>query len=201
MAEARRRTRGSLTPAQILEGAFALAERVGLDGLSMPELARSLDIPVTSLYWHYRRKDELLRAMAEEALVAQAQLLPAVGTSSSWHAYLEDWFTALRDLYRRHDVLADLIVVRVDLHTDVAERLAAESRQRIADCLVAAGFDARVAARIVGALTVYTHGAVLAERNALRRLGGPVVGEADADFAFGLQTLVRGFERRLRAAR
>jgi len=202
MAEAARprRSRGSITPAEILEGAFALAARVGLDGLSMPELARALDIPVTSLYWHFRRKDELLRAMVEEAFSAQARLLPAIGTSPSWHVFLLDYFTAMRGLYRENDVFADLLVVRVDLHSADAERIGAESRDRIERYLVAAGFDARTADRIVGAATTYTQGAILSERNQLRRLGGTAVRNADAEFAFGLETLVRGFERRLRQA-
>lgn len=189
-----RRSRGSITPAEILEAAFALADRVGLDALSMPELARELDLPVTSLYWHFRRRDDLLSAMVEEAISARAQLLPAVGTSPSWHAYLRDYFTAMRKLYREHDTFADLLVVRLDLATAESQRRATQASERIVGYLMGSGFDEDTAARIVRTMEMYTNGAILAERNRDRRLG-EIDTEAERDFEFGLDTLVSGFER------
>jgi len=200
-SERQRRARGSITPAEILAGAFVLADRVGLDGLSMPELARSLGIAVTSLDWHFRKKEDLLRAMVEEALWARDRLLPTVGSSSSWHSFLREHFAAMRALYLQNDVLADLLVVRLDLHSAAARERIAQSRGRIVRYVVASGFDEAFAERIVGALTIYTQGAILAERNESRTLGPGSSGFADVDFAFGLDTLIEGFERRLRSTR
>ncbi len=45
------------------------ADEVSIDNLSMPQLARHLDVGVTSIYWYFRRKDELLDAMTERVLL------------------------------------------------------------------------------------------------------------------------------------
>lgn len=63
-----RRERGSLNAADIIEGAFELAEQVSIDGLSMPLLGKHLDVGVTSIYWYFRKKDDLLNAMTDRAL-------------------------------------------------------------------------------------------------------------------------------------
>ncbi len=67
VAKAKRRPRGSLDVEEIITGAFELAEEVSIAGLSMPVLAKHLDVPVTSIYWHFRKKEQLLDAMTERA--------------------------------------------------------------------------------------------------------------------------------------
>ena len=62
-----RRERGSINPHDIIEGAFELAETVGIDNLSMPVLGRHLGVGVTSIYWYFRKKDDLLNAMTDRA--------------------------------------------------------------------------------------------------------------------------------------
>jgi AcrR family transcriptional regulator len=64
----RRRDRGSINVDQILNGAFEIAADVSIDNLSMPVLAKHLDVGVTSIYWYFRRKDDLLDAMSDRAL-------------------------------------------------------------------------------------------------------------------------------------
>jgi AcrR family transcriptional regulator len=60
-----RAARGSLSAEQILEAACDLIASVGLDNFSMPELARRLEVGVTSVYWYFRSRDDLIRAIAE----------------------------------------------------------------------------------------------------------------------------------------
>ncbi|MDT7755107.1 MAG: hypothetical protein QOH27_1005, partial [Mycobacterium sp.] len=64
-AKPKRRPRGSLDVEEIITGAFELADEVSIAGLSMPVLAKHLDVPVTSIYWHFRKKEQLLDAMTE----------------------------------------------------------------------------------------------------------------------------------------
>lgn len=52
----RRRERGSINVDKILNGAFEVAADVSVDHLSMPLLAKHLDIGVTSIYWYFRRR-------------------------------------------------------------------------------------------------------------------------------------------------
>ena len=63
-----RRDRGSISADEILNGAFEVAAQVSIDNLSMPVLAKHLDVGVTSIYWYFRRKDDLLDAMTDRAL-------------------------------------------------------------------------------------------------------------------------------------
>ena len=65
-----RRERGSINPDDIIKGAFELAEEVGIDNLSMPLLGKHLGVGVTSIYWYFRKKDDLLNAMTDRALRA-----------------------------------------------------------------------------------------------------------------------------------
>ena len=63
-----RRERGSISVDEILNGAFEVAAEVSIDNLSMPLLTRHLDAGVTSIYWYFRKKGELLDAMTDRAL-------------------------------------------------------------------------------------------------------------------------------------
>src|SRR5262245_55293692 len=55
-----RRERELLDRDRIVDAAIALADRDGLDSLSMRRLGQELGAGATSLYWHVRSKDELL---------------------------------------------------------------------------------------------------------------------------------------------
>ncbi len=61
------RTKGKpqLSQARILRAAVKHADKNGIDGLSMRQLAQQLDAGVMSLYNYYASKDELLDAMVE----------------------------------------------------------------------------------------------------------------------------------------
>ena len=63
-----RRERGSISVDEIINGAFDVAAEASVDGLSMPLLAKHLDVGVTSIYWYFRKKDDLLNAMTDRAL-------------------------------------------------------------------------------------------------------------------------------------
>ena len=63
-----RRPRGSLTDDAIVEAAFAIAADSSIEEVSIPLVAKSLDVGVTSIYWHVRNKSELLDAMTDRAL-------------------------------------------------------------------------------------------------------------------------------------
>ncbi|MFI8461553.1 TetR family transcriptional regulator [Kitasatospora sp. NPDC085464] len=64
----------------VLAGALGLLDQDGLDGLTMRRLATSLGVGPSAQYWHYRDKQALLEAIAEEIMsgVADVDLaLPA----------------------------------------------------------------------------------------------------------------------------
>ncbi len=58
-------TKPPLGKEQIVEAALALMDQIGLDGLTMRNLAEKLGIKAGSLYWHVRNKEELLDLLAD----------------------------------------------------------------------------------------------------------------------------------------
>jgi len=57
--------RTRLTRAAVVDRALALADKLGLDALTIRKLATALGVTPMALYWHFRGKDELLGALAE----------------------------------------------------------------------------------------------------------------------------------------
>jgi AcrR family transcriptional regulator len=65
MTRRQRVPRGTLSAEQIVDAACDLVATGGLDGFSMPELARHLGVGVTSVYWYFHCKDDLIHAIAD----------------------------------------------------------------------------------------------------------------------------------------
>ena len=103
-----RRERGSINPDDIISGAFELAEQVSIDNLSMPLLGKHLGVGVTSIYWYFRKKDDLLNAMTDRALSKYVFATPYVEAS--------DWRETLRNHARsmRKTFMGNPISVRSD---------------------------------------------------------------------------------------
>jgi|GEM_PF-419791 len=104
-----RRPRGSLSRDEILRGALFILEHEGLDGLSMPALAKQLGAGVTSIYWYFRTKDDLLAAVAENVTNAVAQQLPMIG-EGPWDEELVRYFVAYRRIMHTRPVYREVMV-------------------------------------------------------------------------------------------
>ena len=85
--------RPPLSPERILRAAIKLADKQGLEALSMRKLATALRVEAMSLYNHVASKDELLDGMVDQ--VIGEITLPARGG---------DWTSAMRA--RAHSTLA-----------------------------------------------------------------------------------------------
>ena len=107
-----RRARGSLSQDEILEAAAQLIDRGGLVQLSMGALARHMDSGVTSIYWYFRSKDELLQALTDRVSHEIYEELPPIG-KGPWHEELYDYFTAFRAVLERSPVYREVFAYRV----------------------------------------------------------------------------------------
>lgn len=58
----------TLSREAIIDRALALADREGLDAVSIRRIAQDLGVTPMALYWHVKNKEELLAAMGEEML-------------------------------------------------------------------------------------------------------------------------------------
>jgi AcrR family transcriptional regulator len=163
-APRKRRARGSISADEILQGAYDLASEESLDALSMPRLAQRLDVGVTSIYWYFRSKEELLDTMTERAM-AEFDRAMEISGDLRWDDYLRTYFTEFREVFRRNGLLCDLIVMRTGNLTDEATRIAAQRIETVLGRLVAAGFSGDSAAYAYASLSVYTRGALFLERN------------------------------------
>lgn len=61
------RSKGALTRQAILERAFALSSQLGLDGLSIGQLASALDMSKSGLFAHFQSKEALKLAVIDYA--------------------------------------------------------------------------------------------------------------------------------------
>jgi AcrR family transcriptional regulator len=136
----RRRPRGSLNQRVILDAAFTLAERGGLDAVTFQALGAELGAHPTAVYRHFRDKDELLLAMID-ALHAEtlAQLPEPTG---DWGADLAALARHTHAVFQRHPAIA--------AHAYRTARRENEFQviERIIGCLRRAGLDAPAAARL-----------------------------------------------------
>src|SRR5216683_7527058 len=83
-----RRHRGSLSADDIIKGAFDAAQGMSLDKLSMPGLAQHLGVGVTSIYWYFRKKEDLLNAMTDVAVDTVVRELPLMADDKPWQEVL-----------------------------------------------------------------------------------------------------------------
>ena len=106
-----RRERGSINPDDIIDGAFELADEVSVDNLSMPLLGKHLGVGVTSIYWYFRKKDDLLNAMADRALRKFTFATPYV-EAGNWLESLRNHARMMRKTFLSSPILTDLILIR-----------------------------------------------------------------------------------------
>ena len=138
----RRRERGSINADEIVTGAFEVAAEVSLDNLSMPMLAKHLGVGVTSLYWYFRKKDDLLDAMADRALREYKYTDPSID-AENWRESLRKHAQTMRQTFRNDPVLCDLILIRGTYSRGAARNALEKIESPVAALVRAAGQDGR----------------------------------------------------------
>jgi AcrR family transcriptional regulator len=104
--------RKGLTPAKILEEAFALVDTGGPSALTMRALAQRLDVAPMAIYNHYRDRDAILDALAEQAFARlQGSAFGADG-GKSWKAKLRMVLMNAKNLAGRHPHILRLAMTR-----------------------------------------------------------------------------------------
>jgi len=88
---------------RVIAEALALLDEVGLDGMSTRRLAQRLGVEQPSLYWHFKGKDALLTAMAEEAMAPHVAT-PPPSPDDDWREwFLENYRSFRRTLLLHRD--------------------------------------------------------------------------------------------------
>jgi TetR/AcrR family tetracycline transcriptional repressor len=92
-----------LARATVVAEALDLLDEVGLDAVSTRPLAKRLGVQQPSLFWHFRKKEDLLAAMAEAAMAPHANA-PLPQPSDDWREwFLENTRSFRRTLLLRRD--------------------------------------------------------------------------------------------------
>ncbi len=157
-----RRERGSINPDDIISGAFELAEQVSIDNLSMPLLGKHLGVGVTSIYWYFRKKDDLLNAMTDRALSKYVFATPYV-EASDWRETLGNHARSMRKTFMGNPILCDLILIRSALSPRAA-RLGVQEIEKAIAGLVEAGLSPEEAFETYSAVTAHVRGSVVLHR-------------------------------------
>jgi len=157
-----RRQRGSISVDEIINGAFEVAEEVSVDGLSMPLLAKHLDVGVTSIYWYFRKKDDLLNAMTDRALGQYDFATPFV-EGQDWQESLRNHARKMRQTFRSNPILCDLILIRGTFGREATQAAFAKLEKAIAT-LVDAGLSPEDAVDTYASISVHTQGTAVLER-------------------------------------
>src|SRR5688572_27052774 len=116
--EPRPRARDPLTRERVLRAAVDLADRAGLDALTMRNLARELGAEAMSLYYHVANKEAVLDGVADVILdeineaVAVVEGPPA---SEDWKALLRARILAAREVLIRHRWASRVIETRTTI--------------------------------------------------------------------------------------
>ena len=100
--------RETLTRQRVLEAAVELADRHGIEAVSMRRLGQELGVEAMSLYTHVRSKDDLLDGMVE---VVMSQI-PAVDSRGGWKPALRKAILGARGVLLRHPWTTDVIETR-----------------------------------------------------------------------------------------
>mgnify|MGYP000844275330 FL=1 len=143
-----------LTPQAVVTTALALADRHGLEALTMRGLAKELGVEAMSLYHHFAGKDALLDAMVDR--VYAAILLPEA--SGQWRAELRRRSVSVRQVLHAHPWALPLMESR----RAPGPANLAYHEANIA-CLRAAGFTPEQVAHAYAIVDAFVYGFVLQE--------------------------------------
>jgi AcrR family transcriptional regulator len=146
------RPRGSTTRIAVVNAALLVADRDGVDGLTMRSVAREVGAPPMSLYAHFKNKNELLDLMYAEiaARMYRDEMHP------TWQAEMLALCRRVRGLLAEHPKWIPLLSRPVT-------PLAIPLRERILKLMVADGMAGTDALRALSSAVLTSMGLVLVE--------------------------------------
>ena len=118
---------------RVLAAAVELADREGIDALSMRRLGQELSVEAMALYNHVANKDDLLNGMVD-AVVGEIELIDAGGTN--WKAAARERILSARRVMRSHPWASAVIASRTEASPVVMRYM-----DRMGGIMLAGGFS------------------------------------------------------------
>lgn len=180
-----------ITQEKLVERAYTLVEREGVEALSMRRLAQMVDVRASSLYHHFPEKSTLLQAVAEKGLLhLAAELEQASGIAGPEpRRQLQAMGMTYREWALRHPQLYQLLFMDTP---PIEGTSSAAPTAAFAPILVATGalVGAPQAAAATQAIWAFVHGYVMLELTGHMQQCLPVEG-----FQLGLACFVQELGR------
>jgi AcrR family transcriptional regulator len=148
----KQRARGTFTREQVVSAALAVADRVGVERLTIRRVANMIDAPPMSLYSHFSNKHQLLDLMYAEI---SRQMYQDSG-NERWQDELLSLAARIRSLLHEHPHWAALL-------SRPAEPIAVPLRERILRQMTADGMSVQESFEALSSVVLLTIGLVLVE--------------------------------------
>jgi TetR/AcrR family transcriptional regulator, tetracycline repressor protein len=94
-----------LTEERVVAAALAHLDKVGLSNFSLRDLARTLDVYPTAIYWYAKGRDELLGKVVAYATADVASPI----AKTDWKSWLREMFKRYRRAVQKHPSIAPLV--------------------------------------------------------------------------------------------
>jgi AcrR family transcriptional regulator len=139
----------ALSRRRVLRSALELADREGLEGLSMRKVAQGLGVQAMSLYNHVANKEDLIDGMVE--LVVGEMAVPEV--SQDWRGEMRRRAIVAHEVLLRHPWAAMALMSRVNVGPMMLRYI-----DGTLGCLKAGGFSLVMADHAWNAMDSYIYG-------------------------------------------
>jgi AcrR family transcriptional regulator len=116
--EQKPKPRNPLTRERVMNGAVALADRGGLEALTMRNLAHELGVEAMSLYYHVVNKEAVLDGVAEVILAEIEEAVNRVdppSTPDGWKTAMRTRILAAREVLLRHRWASGVLETRTTI--------------------------------------------------------------------------------------
>jgi AcrR family transcriptional regulator len=140
----------------VLGAALRLADKGGLEGLSMRKLGQALGVEAMALYYHFANKERVLDGIVD--LVFAEIEVPEIG--ADWKTAMRRRAIAVRDALLRHRWAVGLMESRT-----IPGPANLRHHDAVIGCLRAAGFDMAMVATAYSLLDSYIYGFALTKMN------------------------------------
>lgn len=129
MKTAKRGQRPLLTVQKIALAAIEIANKEGLESLSMRKIGEKIGVEAMSLYHHIPSKEKLMEAMVIEMVLH----LPQINEDQGWKSYLAQIAEHWRELARKHPGTFPLLATRAQTPKPLLERYSSMIRVMLAN--------------------------------------------------------------------
>ena len=180
-----------LTTKRLLEGAFALADQIGMDNFTIRKLATKLDTKPMTIYHHVSNKEAIIDGIVD-LVFAEIDVSPA---GTDWKVASARRARSTRAVLARHPWAAPLMESRTSPGASTLRH-----HNAVLGCLRQGGFSIEMTAHAYALVDAYTYGFALHEASVLatgnlKRKPGHDLGD---EFEFGLAVIVDGLQKAAR---